>query len=96
MFRGRVISGGFGLAIAAAIVLGASSSAQGAFPGANGILAFEREDRLGNWSIYTAAPTSGGAASLVDASGNLAFTPVWSPDEYHMAWMSVGERTPST
>lgn len=74
--------------IVLAAVLSASAGGRAAFPGANGLIAFD-SDRTGSEQIYTIAASGGPVTQLTTEGRNYA--PAWSPDGARITFESDRE-----
>ena len=70
-----------------AICLIAASSAQAAFPGRNGRIAFSDYYSYGNYEIFSIEPNATGLVRLTDNPA-LDMEPAWSPNGRHIAFTS--------
>ena len=86
--RGRVATAIAGLAIVIGF-LAAVGPAQGAYPGANGRIAFE-SNRDGNLEIYSMNPDGSDQVNLTNDPAEDP-DPVWSPDGTRIAFVTASE-----
>ena len=73
--------------IAALTLLSLPAAAEGAFPGQNGKIAFDRSDpEVGTYCIYTANADGSGQAPLLPCDSQYKIKPRWSPDGSQIAY----------